>query len=301
MLNFYIKDACFLLKSKGIFDNIMSVIDMGDQDFDINIKEYEDKTKIYNIKKNEELINLIKKYEKNKAEPMISSSYFWKSLGINETARIDLIFKSRFKEDNFAKCIVHDLNYPLMTTSDQKNKYGLVTDFGNNEHPFNIMQTFKTMHDLCKKDGIIWSAQSVINGNGFYNFNSCFYENLAAFNNYSIMYSYFVYISENGEKYITSPTDTTYLKYINHNIINNVMIVYILKKNDEKEFCIPYQGMGTNGKRENLYLIDYKGTTIPLDQTYIPTDIGAFSYKIILFELFNRAWKKLKRIFNKYR
>ena len=301
MLSSYIKDSCFLLQSSGLFNNILSVIDMGDQDFEISVKEYEEKTKIYNIKKNSDLVKLIKKYEINKGEPMISSSFFWKSIGIKNTARIDLTFKTRFEEDNFAKCVEQDLNYPLVNNLDLKNNFSLVTDFGNNEHPFNVMQTFKTMHELCKKDGIIWSAQSVINGNGFYNFNTCFYENLAAFNNYSIVYSYFVYISEDGKKYFTSPTDTQYLKYINHNIINNVMIVYIFRKNDEKEFSIPYQGLGKDGKRQNLYFVDFKGTTIPLSQTYIPTDIGAFNYKIILLEVFKRIWGKLNKIFNKHR
>ena len=31
------------------------------------------------------------------------------------------------------------------------NKFDLVTDFGNNEHVFNVGQAYKNMYQLCKK------------------------------------------------------------------------------------------------------------------------------------------------------
>ena len=42
------------------------------------------------------------------------------------------------------------------------DKYDLVTDFGNNEHAFNIAEAYKTTHKLCKKDGLILGKPNII-------------------------------------------------------------------------------------------------------------------------------------------
>ena len=66
-------------------------------------------------------------------------------------------------------------------------KYDLVTDFGNNEHPFNFIEAFITMHKLCKEKGYLMISQNIFKGNGFVNFDISFFENFAAVNNYSIL------------------------------------------------------------------------------------------------------------------
>ena len=289
-------DAIFYLKSKNFFKGINSVMDMGDQDFKIPLNDYIRHTKIYNVQKNE----IIAKYlNKTTHDPILSSSMLWKTMGIDNTARIDLIFKKRFLEDNFSNLIKFDLNHKY---TDEKNllNYDLVTDFGNNEHPFDIKQTFETMHNLCKKNGYIWSMQSLFNGNGFYNFNSCFYEHLAAFNNYSIVHAYLIFGFENTENYISTPVNIDYIKYLDLKNANQYTINYIFKKNNEEEFKIPYQGMGFNGNRNVLFNIDYKGQEIPLEQTYVPLSTHSFSIKDLLKEILSRFPNKIRKIFTRF-
>ena len=216
-----------------------------------------------------------------------------------KTARMDLIFKDRFLEDNCSELIKFDLNNEY---KDQKymGKFDLVTDFGNNEHPFNIKETFQTMHNLCKNGGYIWSMQSLFNGNGFYNFNSCFYEHIAAFNNYSIVYSYLIFGFENSEKYISTPVDIDYIKYIDLKNANQYTINYIFKKNGEGKFKVPYQGMGYNGDKNMLFNIDYKGKQIPLEQSYMPLSTDSLSIKYLIKEIIKRFPNKIIKTIRRF-
>jgi hypothetical protein len=291
-----LSDAIFYLNSKNFFNNIKSVVDMGDQDFKIPLDNYLLNSKIYQIKKDKLILKYLKKKSFN---PILSSSFFWKSLGLLKTARMDLIFKDRFLEDNCSELIKFDLNNEY---KDQKymGKFDLVTDFGNNEHPFNIKETFQTMHNLCKNGGYIWSMQSLFNGNGFYNFNSCFYEHIAAFNNYSIVYSYLIFGFENSEKYISTPVDIDYIKYIDLKNANQYTINYIFKKNGEGKFKVPYQGMGYNGDKNMLFNIDYKGKQIPLEQSYIPLSTDSLSIKYLIKEIIKRFPNKIIKTIRRF-
>jgi hypothetical protein len=265
---------------------------MGDQDFKITLDEYNLLNKIYNIKSNP----IISKFlGNNKSKAVLSSSLLWKSIGFSIADRIDLFFKDRIEEESFAKKIIFDLNFEL-NDSNLFEKYDLVTDFGNNEHPFNIKETFKTMHKLCKKDGYILSMQSLINGNGFYNFNNCFYEHLAAFNNYSIIYSWLSFGFKNTNKYLHTPADMDYLKYINFDNSNSCSINYLFKKNSLDEFKVPYQGMGYDGKKNMLFNIDFKGNIPPLEQIYLPITLESISINNLVKEVFSRL-KKIKTYF----
>ena len=55
----------------------------------------------------------------------------------------------RFKENFLIKStkLKIDLNYPIEDQTEFE-KYDLVTDLGNNEHPFNTVESYKTMHKL---------------------------------------------------------------------------------------------------------------------------------------------------------
>ena len=66
------------------------------------------------------------------------------------------------------------------------------------------------MHNLCKKNGFLLINQCVFGGNGFYNFDITFFENVAAVNNYTSIYSSLVFISK--EKYFFTPIDNSYFK-----------------------------------------------------------------------------------------
>ena len=76
----------------------------------------------------------------------------WKSFGANLTSRMDLVKLDRDTNDK-SEHLIHDLNNPF----DKKEffeKYDLVTDIGNNEHPFNIAEAYRDHAlKLCKKNG----------------------------------------------------------------------------------------------------------------------------------------------------
>ena len=61
--------------------------------------------------------------------------------------------------------ILQDLNFPIK--NDLNSKYDIVTDFGNNEHPFNVVESFTNMHKLCKENGLLIIYQSLFKGNGY--------------------------------------------------------------------------------------------------------------------------------------
>ena len=56
-----LSDAIFYLNSKNFFNNIKSVIDMGDQDFKIPLDNYLLNSKIYQIKKDILILKYLKK------------------------------------------------------------------------------------------------------------------------------------------------------------------------------------------------------------------------------------------------
>ena len=84
--------------------------------------------------------------------PRLSSSFLWKILGFQKCDRLDLIKIERIENDPVDNFYKIDLNYPLENQA-KIEQYDLVTDFGNNEHPFNVIESYKSMHKLCKKNG----------------------------------------------------------------------------------------------------------------------------------------------------
>ena len=119
------------------------------------------------------------------------------------------------------------MNKPF-TDKKYLNKFDLVTDFGNNEHVFNIGEAYKTMYELCKKEGFIWIFQSVYSGNGFLTLIE-FFEGYAAANNLSIVHScYLVHINE-YEQFII-PCNKELFNVLDLTKIKDVSISYIFRK-----------------------------------------------------------------------
>ena len=63
----------------------------------------------------------------------------------------------------------HDFNSPL-ENEELISQFDLVTDHGANEHAFNIAETYRTVHRLCKPCGLIVIVQQLWGGNGYYLF-----------------------------------------------------------------------------------------------------------------------------------
>ena len=146
----------------GVFSRLNKVADLGSKDLRVSYDDLKYSLDQVNIKIKNKNFDILKRFPKGER---ISTENFWKLLNVKDYKCFD-INKSN-------KAIYQDLNYPLKNK--YNNKFDLVNDFGNNEHIFNIGQAYKTMYDLCKKDGYMWIFQSVHGGNGFYNFDQSFF------------------------------------------------------------------------------------------------------------------------------
>ena len=150
-------DIALQLYKDDFFKNIDSVIDMGDQDLNISFNDLRKKFSRFNI----EIDTTFDRSKILSSRPRLPSSLFWKKIGINQTDRLDLEKLDRNTDEKSHKFIKIDLNYPIEDQT-KFEKYDLVTDFGNNEHPFNIVESYKTMHKLCKKKWIyVYTSSNV--------------------------------------------------------------------------------------------------------------------------------------------
>lgn len=77
--------------------------------------------------------------------------------------------------------ILADLNLPL---DPHPGQFDLVTDVGTAEHIWDICQCWRTMHSLCKPNGIVFFIKQTQGwpNHGFYNTQRCFFDDLVAAN-----------------------------------------------------------------------------------------------------------------------
>jgi hypothetical protein len=281
-------DLAIYLKQIGKLNSINSVLDMGDQDLNVNYEYLKNKLKHLKITEFENLFERSKYYPKR---PRVSSSAFWQSLGINETDRLDLTQLERRNDvkHNFYKI---DLNYPVDKRVVNK-KYDLVTDIGNNEHPFNVSECFRSLHNFTSKNGLMLIQQSIFKGNGLYNFEIGFFESLAACNNYQILYSAYT-ISYNGI-YFSLPIATDILDVININKVSTISVIYLFKKINDEDFNYTYQDLGKKPIREEFFSNSLNFENLPPERNYVPIHISHLSIKKML----NVILRKIKsKIFN---
>ena len=213
------------LKKRGIFKNIHEVYDLGTKELRISFSDLKKKFEEYDIKFNARKFKELKKFPKGNR---ISTKFFWENIG----------FKNYYCSDinNEKKTKFLDLNFK----STFKKQYQLVNDFGNNEHVFNVTQSYENMYNLCKKNGYMWTVQSFYNGNGFFNFDPSYFEGMAAANNLSIIHSALVVNQEPYKQYFI-PCDKDLLKSIDLNSIINIDMTFIFKKKTNDKFKFFYQ------------------------------------------------------------
>jgi hypothetical protein len=182
-------------KKAGLFDNLTSVMDMGAQEVHMNYEDFTFVLDSYGIEYDPAAFQNLRNYP---ASPRLSTKPFWRALGFEVTDSLDI--------DPAHNSIQCDLNMPFEDRA-YWGKYDLVTDFGNNEHPFNVAEAYRTMHRLCRQNGYMWVNQAVVNGNGYFNFDVAFFEGMAAANNYSIAYAAFVVTTKHGQYHIPCSKD----------------------------------------------------------------------------------------------
>ena len=145
------------LYNNGKFKRTKNILDLGTKELRVSFDQIENAFKQTKINFKKEKFKILKKFPKGKR---ISTKFFWNELGISDYNCSDINKKSK---------MYIDLNFPLKN-KDLINKFDLVTDFGNNEHVFNVGQAYKNMYQLCKKNGYMWIFQAVYGGNGFFNY-----------------------------------------------------------------------------------------------------------------------------------
>ena len=245
------------LYKQGLFKGINNVMDMGSQELHIGYDTFKFWCQAANLQFNEKDFEHLKNFP---GRPRVSTAKLWNLLGVTSTACMDI------NRDH--NSIFHDLNYPF-TDEKHINKYDLVTDFGNNEHPFNVVEAYKTMHKLCKKNGYLWIDQAVLNGNGFFNFDISFFECMATANRYGIIYSaYVVNTLDNLQFHI--PCHNSLLRLFDLNSVKYLGISYIFKKSSDEDFKYFYQDLGPSMKR-SYYEVSFIPDPYPPERYYIPT------------------------------
>ena len=260
-----VAEIIFELKHNKFYEKITSVIDMGDQDVNLSYEEIINNLNKFGIKYNQELFALAKNYP---TRPRVSSSVLWQALGLKITDKIDMVELNRPANQKVGKVYKQDLNFPL-TDKDLIEKYDLVTDFGNNEHPFNFIEAFITMHKLCKEKGFLMIHQGLFKGNGFVNFDISFFENYAAVNNYSIKHSCLVFNFPNNI-FFSTPIKRDFLTTVDINKVSSISIFYLLKKEKKGDFKFPYQEYGSAWQSNEMYKMKFSYDDELPTKFYIP-------------------------------
>ena len=266
------------LWQRGLISGVNSVIEMGAQALQVTPSRFHTLIRTAGITDYEsspfdDLINW-------PDEPKVSARHFYRLLGIDEYKCIDL--------NQAYGAIPHDLNLPIEDLS-LFNEFDLVTDHGTNEHVFNIAETYRTLHRLCKPGGLILVMQSLYGGNGYHNFDLSFFEGMASANDYEILLSSFMVTITKQElledermglnprwernqrvEEFHIPLSNDLLDVVNwSNRKSQLGICYVFRKSTDQEFRYAYQGdfqsqVYGNGGYELQFLPD------PPSRSYVP-------------------------------
>lgn len=223
------------LWQRGLFKNIKSVMEMGSQDLYLSLADFEEIVQQACVPKykRENFANLANW----PGGPRCSAKAFYEMLGVEKYSCIDL--------GGLHDAIRFDLNLPFEDAS-LYGQHDLVTDYGTNEHVFNTSEAFRTMHKLCKQHGLMLIVQVYYRGNGYYTYDSSFFEGLAAANNYKIIFSSYLLASRpktnNGSApEFLVPLSDELLDLLDWTKVQEIGICYLMQKQSDADFRCPYQ------------------------------------------------------------
>ena len=266
------------LWQRRLLTDANSVIEMGSQELHLSATRFDNLVRSGGISEYDE--KAFSDLVHWPGEPRVSARNFYQLLGINDYHCIDL--------NQVYGAIPHDLNQPLDDPSFH-GQFDLVTDHGTNEHVFNIAETYRTMHRLCKPGGLMVVMQCLYGGNGYHNFDLSFFEGMASANNYRVHFSSFMvtvrkdYLSTLDRLGLTPGWESNQRNEQFHiplsndllNVVNwsknstELGICYVFQKQSDDEFQYAYQGdfqaqvQGTSGY-ELQFLAD------PPSRSYVP-------------------------------
>jgi len=273
------------LWQRGVFQNIKSVVDMGSQELMLTQPQFREMMRESCITNYNEadFANL----DYFPGQPRMSARAFYQLLGIEKYNSVDI--------NGEHGAIRHDLNLPF-EDSTRFGQYDLVTDYGSNEHVFNIVEPYRTMHRLCKPGGVLVNSQCVVGGNGYYNFDPSFFEGMAAANGYRILYCAFVVVlkkrylskSENRHLPVSSGGDYGFDEYhipLSQELLDifnwstsgahwslagpEVNMCYVFQKESDDDFQLAYQG-GMQARVQGHAGFQIRFLPNPPSRTYVP-------------------------------
>ncbi len=276
------------LSKLGLLEGTNKIVEMGSQELHLTALDLEEMIKMAGLNN----------FQKNKFpdidnwpnSPRCSAKSFYQFLGIKEYVSIDMN-----KEHG---SISLDFNLPLEDTS-LYSQFDLVTDHGACEHAFNIAETYRTMHRLCKPKGLIVIAQSLWGGNGYFLYDESFFDGIAAANNYKIIFNSYVITTKsktpNGsDNQFHIPLNRDLLKTIDLSKAN-IGVYVVLQKQDKSDFKLPYQGHYL-AKKQGHFGFNRIYHQNPLSSSFLPeAEITAISGRKLLKELFRRIKSKIIR------
>ena len=265
----------------GHFKGKKSVVEFGSQELHLKSKDLEELMSMANIDFNKSNFPNIENWPKKNR---CSTKYLYKTLGINEYYSFDL--------NGELNSINHDFNLPFKN-KEYFSKFDIVTDHCACGHAFNSAEAYKTMHNLCKKDGIIIGILPLWKGNSFYLYDNCFFEGLAAANGYKIIFNSYIVTTSGVTKDGSSldfhiPLNKELLNSLDMTKVKWIGVCAVLQKTSDEEFKIPYQGQYLSKKQNHngfnrLFFKD------PPSYSYIPVfNISSLSGKMIFKELLQR-------------
>ena len=276
------------LSKLGLLEGINKIVEMGSQELHLTALDLEEMIKMAGLNN----------FQKNKFpdidnwpnSPRCSAKSFYQFLGIKEYVSIDMN-----KEHG---SISLDFNLPLEDTS-LYSQFDLVTDHGACEHAFNIAETYRTMHRLCKPKGLIVIAQSLWGGNGYFLYDESFFDGIAAANNYKIIFN--SYVIATGSK-TPNGSDNQFHIPLNRDLLKTIDLsktsigVYVvLQKQDKSDFKFPYQGQYL-AKKQGHFGFNRIYHQNPLSSSFLPeAKITALSGRELLKELFRRIKSRITR------
>lgn len=134
-----------------------------------------------------------------------------------------------------------DLNFDSCPP-DHKGRYGFVTNHGTSEHLLNQYNFFKVMHDLTRPGGIMLHAVpfTVHLEHGFFNYQPNLFDALARYNGYQV---HGVFVGPDWRLSSFVPWEPALLDYLVLNSKTTHLLLVVLQKVHDLEFCVPFQGV----------------------------------------------------------
>ena len=251
------------LWQRGLFREVKSVGEIGSQELHLPLADFEALVRAAGLPlaRRERFSNL----SNWPRHPRCSSKPFYELLGAERYTSFDL--------NRELGALPLDLNRPLEDRS-LYGQFDLVTDYGCNEHAFNIGEAYRTMHRLCKPQGLMVILQAVYGGNGYYQFDLPFFEGLAAANRYAVLFSSYIISTkdERGDaRQFHIPLSRELLRALDWSKVTEIGISYVFQRQADADFEYPYQGSYLSERQQHDgYQLQFLPAPPSPSHTYLP-------------------------------